>query len=135
MDPLDLITGLFRLGNTWSHLRQRLGRALHRLLRLNLVLAFGVMAGGIALVLAVVGIERELALLIGEVAAPLALATALALLALLLILRTVSLLRAPVMPPAAPHTGGDEFSTGAGLALVAGIIVGILLQNRKDAKE
>ncbi len=133
MDPFEVLTGLFRLGGFWTHLRQRFARAAHRLLVLNIMLAAGLITSVIALVLLIFGVERELAHRIGEVAAPLVMAAVLGLIAVALIMRTLNSFRRPMLPPAPQQQGAtEEFSAGAGLALVAGIVVGILLQNRKD---
>ena len=134
MDPLRALFELFRLGSRFGEARHKLAHATRTGLVIGLLMALGVMAAAVALCLLVYALDRALQPLIGEIGSALLLALLLSGLAGGLCARALGLLKTPPAPAPVPQKP-EDMSTSALLALLGGIVVGTVLQARKDSKD
>ena len=134
MDIPRALFELFRLGARFGDVRHRLAHATRTGLRIAALLSVTLTVGAIGLCVLVYALDRTLARWLGEPGSAFLLAILLLGGAGLIASRACSALRpAPPPPPVADQPG--EMSGSALLALLGGIIVGTVLQARRDNKD
>ncbi len=135
MDPVRALFELFRLGTRFSEIRDKLTRATHTGIMVATLISLALSIAAIALCLLVYAPDRALLPWLGEVGSALLLAFVLFGAAAGIYLRAHSLLKTPPPLPVSVPSKPEEMSTSALLALLGGIVVGTVLQARKDSKE
>ena len=136
MDPVRALFGLLRFGARMREIRACAARVAQRGVVVVTLVSAAVTALAIVLVLVIYAAERALVPRFGEVGSPLLLALILLIVVAVLLFTAIKLLRVP-RPPPAPVVPAvpEEMSSAALLALIAGIVVGTVLQARKESKE
>jgi hypothetical protein len=135
MDPVRALFELFRLGTRFSEARNKLARATHTGIMVATLISLALSVAAVALCLLVYALDRALLPWLGEVGSALLLAFLLVVAAAGIYLRAHSLLKTPPPAPVAVPSKPEEMSTSALLALLGGIVVGTVLQARKDSRE
>jgi hypothetical protein len=131
MEPFRALFDLLRFGARIHEAKQRAGRAIHSAVNVTLLLSMAITVAGLGLCVLAYALDRVLAHWLGEIGSALVLALLLLAGALALLQRAQTMMKMPAPPPAPPPSN-EEMSTAALLALVGGIVVGTLLQARKD---
>jgi len=134
MDPIRAVFGLLRIGARMAEIRERASRAAQKGVLVATLVSIALSAAAVAVCLVAYALERALVPRFGEVGSPLLLALGLVIIMAGLIICAVQILKVPPTPPP-PAVKPEEMSNAALLALLSGIVVGTVLQARKETKD
>jgi EamA domain-containing membrane protein RarD len=136
IDPIRALFGLLRIGARFREFRACAARVAQRGVVVVTLVSVALSALTLALCLLIYAVERALVPRFGEVGSPLLLALILVIAVGVLLFTAIQLLKVPRPPPApVVPTEPEEMTTAALLALIAGVVVGTVLQARKESKD
>jgi len=136
IDPIRALFGVLRIGARIREFRDRAARAAQRGIVVVTLVSVAISGLVLALCLLIYAVERALVPRFGEVGSPLLLALILVVAVGILLFIAIRLLKVP-RPPPAPVAAvvPEDMSSAALLALIAGVVVGTVLQARKESKD